>query len=151
MLAAISALFLILCLCVMVTAARGRGGGIAGALLRRFADVPLLGRLVAPLLDWTPTPDAPVLELAVPSGAEPATPTPAPADNYLVRPTNWPTGWAWPPGPLTQPASAPQGQSTMALSVQPPAPPAPAPASTPTPSEEEQRKLLEQGSKGPSG
>ena len=43
MLAAISALFLILCLCVMVTAARGRGGGIAGAMLRRFADVPLLG------------------------------------------------------------------------------------------------------------
>jgi hypothetical protein len=147
-LAALSMIFFILCLCVLVVAARGRGDGIAGGILRRFSDVPLLGRLVQPLLPSTPTLEAPVLDLAIPVEPLPASPTPTFPADYLVRPTNWPTTWPWPPRPLGQPpVVVPQVQPVATSAVQPaaapPAPPAPGQAATVTPSDEQQRKTLE--------
>jgi len=154
-LAAALALLLILCLCVMVVGVRRQGGGIAGAMLRWLAEVPLLGRLVEPLLRNATTPDAPVLELAAPREAAPPAPTAADPADYLVRPSNWPKDWPWPPRPLDQPAAAPQAQPTEAPAVQPTAAPViqptAAPAQEPTLSPEEEQELLGNPEEGPVG
>ena len=109
-LATLVLLLVTLCLCVIVVGARGQGDGVSGAILRRLARVPLLGRLVQPLLVSTPAPDGSVS----PDGC--ATPSPA-VDVDLLSPTSiwcalpsWPTGWPWPPGPKDQPAAVPAAQ-----------------------------------------
>jgi hypothetical protein len=145
-LATLVLLLITLCLCVIVVGARGQGDGLSGAILRRFARVPLLGRLVQPLLGSTPVPDAPSLQLAAPPPAPQSASTSLP-NQYLVRPAKWPTGWPWPPGPKDQPAAVPAAQSTAAPEVQPTV----APAEGPNLSPEEQKKELGDEEKGPVG
>ncbi len=152
-LATLVLLLITLCLCVIVVGARGQGDGLSGAMLRRFARVPLLGRLVQPLLDSTPAPDAPSLQMAAPRPAPQSASTSLP-NQYLVRPAKWPTGWPWPPGPKDQPAAAPEVQPTAAPEVQPTVVPVvqpTAPAEEPNLSPEEQKKELGDEEKGPVG
>jgi hypothetical protein len=144
--ALLSLLFVTLCLCVLVAGVSGRENGVAGKILRRAADLPLVGRLVQPLLRSTPTSEAPSIKAVEPPKVLPPSPTPGPHP-YLVRPANWPAEWPWPPKSRDQPAAAPAIQPTTAPAAQPTV----APAEEPTLSPEEQKELLEPDENGPAG
>jgi len=114
MLALLALLLVTLCLCVIVTGIRGSGSKIADAGVRWLAKLPLVGRLVQPALDKAPPAEEPALNMAAAPQAT-ASPVPASPQHYLVRPTNWPDKWPWPPASHAD--AAPQ-QAVAPLAVE---------------------------------